>query len=47
MCAQLLRRFDFELLHPERPWRQENFNMYFQSELWMRVTERGTDAQKA
>jgi len=37
---QLLRRFDFELLYPKRPWREANYNMFFQSELWMRVTER-------
>ncbi|KAL2022400.1 hypothetical protein VTK56DRAFT_5467 [Thermocarpiscus australiensis] len=38
--VELLRRFDFEILHPKRPWREANYNMFFQSELWMRVTER-------
>ncbi|AEO63946.1 cf4974fb-3452-4ca8-bf80-67d173cbdc92 [Thermothielavioides terrestris] len=44
--VELLRRFDFEVLHPERPWREENFNMFFQSELWMRVTERFPEAAR-
>ncbi|KAK4150623.1 cytochrome P450, partial [Chaetomidium leptoderma] len=39
--VELLRRFDFEILNPKRPRREANFNMFFHSELWMRVTERG------
>ena len=38
--GQLLRRFDFEILYPKRPWHERNFNMFFHSQLWMRVTER-------
>jgi hypothetical protein len=40
----LLRRFDFEILHPKRPWREANYNMFFQSEMWMRATERFPNA---
>jgi hypothetical protein len=41
----LLRRFDFEILHPKRPWHEKNFNMFFHSELWMRVTDRAEKAE--
>jgi hypothetical protein len=37
---KLLRRFDFEIMHPKQPWKEWNSNMFFHSELWMRVTER-------
>ncbi|KAH6640368.1 cytochrome P450 [Chaetomium tenue] len=38
--VELLRRFDFEILYPNRPWHEKNYNMFFHSELWMRVTDR-------
>ncbi|AEO58713.1 hypothetical protein MYCTH_2306212 [Thermothelomyces thermophilus ATCC 42464] len=38
--VELLRRFDFEILYPKRPWRELNFNIFYHSELWMRVTGR-------
>ncbi|KAK4118520.1 cytochrome P450 [Parathielavia appendiculata] len=39
--VELLRRFDFEIMYPKGPWREFNTNMFFHSDLWMRVTERG------
>ncbi|KAK3395094.1 cytochrome P450 [Podospora didyma] len=38
--VELLRRFDFQLINPKEPWHEANHNMFFQSKLWMRVTER-------
>ncbi|KAK3375532.1 cytochrome P450 [Lasiosphaeria ovina] len=38
--VELLRRFDFQIINPRRPWHEMNDNMFFQSQLWMRVTER-------
>ncbi|KAK3317154.1 cytochrome P450 [Cercophora scortea] len=38
--VELLRRFDFQLINAKRPWREHNANLFFQSEMWMRVTER-------
>lgn len=33
-------------MYPKRPWREANYNMFFHSELWMRVTERGSDVER-
>lgn len=44
---QLLRRFDFETIYPKNPWHETNFNMFFHSKLWMRVTERFPDSSEA
>ncbi|KAK3682970.1 cytochrome P450 [Podospora appendiculata] len=38
--VELLRRFDFQIINAKRPWREHNANLFFQSEMWMRVTER-------
>ncbi|KAH6843234.1 cytochrome P450 [Chaetomium sp. MPI-CAGE-AT-0009] len=43
--VELLRRFDFEILHPTRPWHEMNCNMFFHTDLWMRVTDRAGKAE--
>lgn len=37
---QLLRRFDFQLVNPSRPWKSVNFNIFFQTEMWVSVVLR-------
>jgi len=36
----LLRNFDFQLVDPMNPWVSRNTNMFFQSDMWVKVTER-------
>ena len=37
---QLLKHFDFTLIDPERPWFSLNYTIWFQKDMWVRVTER-------
>ncbi|PKS05393.1 hypothetical protein jhhlp_008768 [Lomentospora prolificans] len=37
---KLLRRFDFQLINPMKPIESMNQNMFFQKNMWVRVTER-------
>ncbi|KAF7541948.1 hypothetical protein G7054_g352 [Neopestalotiopsis clavispora] len=37
---ELLRHYDFQLIDPSKPMRVMNCNIYFASDLWVRVTER-------
>lgn len=39
-CTKLLRRFDFSLVHPTKPWSSKNFTLFLQKEMWVRVTKR-------
>jgi hypothetical protein len=42
-CAdieKLLRRFDFQLVNPTRPWSSINHNLFLQKNMWVHVTER-------
>lgn len=43
---QLLRRFDFQLVYPYRPWKSANFNIFLQSEMWVTVVLREEQAMK-
>ncbi|KAI1842663.1 hypothetical protein JX266_011125 [Neoarthrinium moseri] len=38
--VELLRNFDFDLINPSNPWKSRNFNLFMQSEMWLKVTER-------
>ncbi|KAK4140506.1 Pisatin demethylase [Dichotomopilus funicola] len=38
--VELLRRFDFQLVNPSRPWKSANFNLFFQTEMWVSVVLR-------
>lgn len=42
--VELLRRFDFQLVHPTKPIESTNQNMFFQKNMWVRVTERFPEA---
>jgi len=37
---ELLRHFDFTLIDPEKPWFSLNYTLWFQKDMWVRVTER-------
>ncbi|KAI1502828.1 cytochrome P450 [Biscogniauxia marginata] len=37
---ELLRHFDFQLIDVKNPMRSRNYNMFFQSDMWVKVTER-------
>ncbi|KAI4863833.1 cytochrome P450 [Hypoxylon rubiginosum] len=38
--VELLRHFDFQLIDPKNPMETMNRNMYFQRNMWVKVTER-------
>ncbi|KAL2192788.1 cytochrome P450 monooxygenase [Corynascus similis CBS 632.67] len=38
--VELLRRFDFQLVYPTRPWKSVNYNLFLQREMWVTVTAR-------
>ncbi|KAI1763974.1 cytochrome P450 [Hypoxylon sp. FL1150] len=38
--VELLRHFDFQLINPFKPMDTMNRNMYFQNNMWVKVTER-------
>ncbi|KAI0123532.1 cytochrome P450 [Xylariales sp. AK1849] len=40
---ELLRYFDYQLVHPNHPMHTRNHNMFFQKDMWVRVTERRHD----
>ncbi|KAL2108140.1 hypothetical protein VUR80DRAFT_4184 [Thermomyces stellatus] len=40
VSVELFRRFDMQLVYPGRPMETVNKNMFFQKNLWVRVTER-------
>lgn len=44
--SQLLRQFDFQLVNPAQPWKSVNYNLFFQSDMWVSVALRETEAEK-
>ncbi|KAK4239773.1 Pisatin demethylase [Achaetomium macrosporum] len=38
--VELLRRFDFQLVYPYRPWKSVNFNLFLQHDMWVAVSLR-------
>ncbi|AEO61226.1 cytochrome P450 monooxygenase [Thermothelomyces thermophilus ATCC 42464] len=38
--VELLRRFDFQLVYPSRPWKCVNYNLFLQREMWVSVSLR-------
>ncbi|KAF6835612.1 benzoate 4-monooxygenase cytochrome p450 [Colletotrichum musicola] len=42
--VELLRRYDFSLLDPTRPWKSLNYGIFVQSEFWVRGYKRPTTA---
>jgi cytochrome P450 len=44
--VELLRQFDFQLVNPAQPWKSVNYNLYFQSDMWVSVALRETEAEK-
>ncbi|KAK3372602.1 cytochrome P450 [Podospora didyma] len=38
--VELLRNFDFQLMNPTHPWRQVNYVLFMQRDMWVRVTAR-------
>lgn len=45
--VEFFRRFDLQLVNPKNPWHEYNVNMVFQSDLWVKITERFPDGEKA
>ncbi|KAK4102298.1 cytochrome P450 monooxygenase [Parathielavia hyrcaniae] len=41
--VELLRRFDFQLANPARPWKSANYNLYLQSDMWVSVSLRNVE----
>ncbi|KAG6096819.1 hypothetical protein E4U30_001212 [Claviceps sp. LM220 group G6] len=39
--VELLRRFDFSVVDPTRPWKSINCGVFLQSEMWVRARRRG------
>ncbi|KAG6060301.1 hypothetical protein E4U33_006955 [Claviceps sp. LM78 group G4] len=39
--VELLRRFDFAVVDPTRPWKSINCGVFLQSEMWVRARRRG------
>jgi len=37
---QLLRHFEFSLMYPLKPWNSFCAGIFFQNEMWMRITKR-------
>jgi cytochrome P450 len=44
--VELLRQFDFQLVNPAKPWKSINYNLFFQSDMWVSVALRETEAEK-
>jgi hypothetical protein len=44
---QLLRDFDFQLVNPAQPWKSVNYNLFFQSDMWVSVALREGESQTA
>ncbi|KAL5327503.1 hypothetical protein ACEPPN_005201 [Leptodophora sp. 'Broadleaf-Isolate-01'] len=38
---ELFRNFEFQVVDPTKPWKSHNSGLWMQSEMWLRVTERG------
>jgi cytochrome P450 len=45
--VELLRRFEFQLIEPRRPWKSVNHMVFYITEMWVRVTERETGSDGA
>ncbi|KAK4124778.1 cytochrome P450 monooxygenase [Parathielavia appendiculata] len=41
--VELLRRFDFQLANPARPWKSANYNLFLQSDMWVAVSLRDVE----
>ncbi|MCJ1311384.1 hypothetical protein MMC25_005055 [Agyrium rufum] len=41
--VELLRRFDFSLIYPDKPWNSRNFTLFLQKDMWVRATKRNED----
>jgi len=39
---ELLKRFDFSIIDPTKPWKSECVGLWMQSEMWVKATERDT-----
>ncbi|KAJ4298336.1 hypothetical protein N0V88_003362 [Collariella sp. IMI 366227] len=44
--VELLRRFDFQLVNPTKPWKCVNYNLFVQSDMWVSVSMREDDVSK-
>ncbi|KAH6855442.1 cytochrome P450 [Chaetomium sp. MPI-CAGE-AT-0009] len=44
--VELLRQFDFQLVYPGQPWKNLSYGLFFQSDMWVTVALRETEAQK-
>lgn len=40
VLVELLRRYDFALVYPDRPWESKNYGVFSQENMWTRVTHR-------
>ena len=38
--VEMLRRFDFSIINPDKPWLSSQAGLFFQNNFWVRVTER-------
>lgn len=38
--VELLRRYEFALVNPDRPWEWKNYGLFVQKNMWVRVTHR-------
>ncbi|KAK4157412.1 Pisatin demethylase [Chaetomidium leptoderma] len=38
--VELLRRFDFQLVNPDQPWKSINYNLFLQRDMWVSVSLR-------
>ncbi|KAH7629471.1 cytochrome P450 [Sordaria sp. MPI-SDFR-AT-0083] len=45
--VEFFRRFDLQLVEPKNPWHEFNVNIVCQSNLWVKVTERFPEGEKA
>jgi len=37
---QLLRDFDFQLVYPKTPWKEEQYSVFVINDFWVKITER-------
>ncbi|KAF2132268.1 cytochrome P450 [Dothidotthia symphoricarpi CBS 119687] len=40
--VEMLRNFDFDIMNANKPWISQNFNLWKQHDMWVRVSERGS-----
>ena len=44
--VELLRRFDWSIVNPQKPWKSVCAGIFLQSEMWVKVTARSTVREK-